>query len=299
MKKKAFALLCAIFILALFPAASYADVGPKPSVVVDFKGLEGERYYATLLSSDPSTGPFSAIEGDAQTQGNYHKGDTDYEVFLKFAQYEGAPGFYFLQNFADCSQTHRFSWTYFPPQEFKILLYFPQADRFVISGEAYRRYAFDSYFTADASGLNLAGSIGEAGGLRVRESYHYGWEALSLAVRIALTIAVELAVALLFGLREKRQLRFIMLVNIITQVALNVLLNMIHYHMGMLAFALSYILLEFVVFLAEGILYAVNLKKRGEKEVPGWKPWVYAFAANTASFILGAVLATLSFTLFF
>lgn len=30
---------------------------------------------------------------------------------------------------------------------FKILLYFPDVDRFAVSSEIYERYAFDSYFT--------------------------------------------------------------------------------------------------------------------------------------------------------
>ncbi len=42
------------------PAA--ADMGPKPSVEVVFQGLEGQRFYATLLGNVTQYGPWSADE---------------------------------------------------------------------------------------------------------------------------------------------------------------------------------------------------------------------------------------------
>ncbi|MEL7602133.1 MAG: hypothetical protein AAGU77_03165 [Bacillota bacterium] len=98
-------------------------------------------------------------------------------------------------------------------------------------------------------------------------------------------------IALLFRFREKKVFRFIAAVNVITQGALNAALFAIDYHMGALAFLFGYILLEIIVFVAEGILYAVFLKKRSEKKVPGWKAWVYALTANAASFVLGVALS--------
>lgn len=284
MKKAVAILLCALTALALFPVTVYADVGPKPSVIIDFKGLEQERYYATLLSSTNSTGPYSALDRDGAYT-HYQEGDEDYDIFLKFTQYKDADNFYFLQYFQDCSQTQQFSWTYYPPEEFKVLLYFPDSDSFVGSGH-FERYAFDSYFTADASA-----GIPDNADLSVIKSYNYSGEALSLIARILLTIALEAGIALLFGFREKRQFRFIILVNVITQLALNITLNLINYYMGLLGFLIFYILLEILVFLVEAIIYAACLNKRSQKKVPAWKPWVYALAANTTSFVLGLCLA--------
>lgn len=48
---------------------------------------------------------------------------------------------------------------------------------------------------------------------------------MSLAIRIVITILIELAVALLFGFREKKQLQVLAVVNIVTQIVLNVLLK--------------------------------------------------------------------------
>ena len=264
----------------MFPLTASADTGPKPSVVIDFIGLEGKTYYATLLSSVKSTGPFSALN-DNKDYAHYKKGDEDYEIFLKFAGYQDNEGFYFLQFFKDCTQTHQLSWTYYPPQEFKILLYFPETDSFIVSVTSYERYAFDSYFTAKVSGASLSAET----------SYNYSVETLSLIVSIVLTIITELGIALLFGFRERKQIYFITLVNVITQIALNFALNVINYQSEEMAFIIFYFVLEIAVFITEANLYNWYLKKNSLKEISDWKPCGYALTANTASFALGIVLA--------
>lgn len=67
------------------------SIGPKPSVVIDFKGLENEKYYVTLLSEVSSTGPHSAIDEHRNNQ-RYHKGDEGYKIWEKFASYKDKDG---------------------------------------------------------------------------------------------------------------------------------------------------------------------------------------------------------------
>ncbi|SHN00490.1 hypothetical protein SAMN02746066_04332 [Anaerosporobacter mobilis DSM 15930] len=281
MKKIAIILFCALIMAIMFPNTAKADIGPKPSVVIDFNGLDEKTYYATLLSSEKSTGPFSALNDSNHTYAHYQEDDEDYEIFLKFAEYHDVDGYYFLQFFKNCTGSNRFSWTYYPPQDFKILLYFPETDSFIISENHYERYAFDSYFTAEVSNTDIS----------AKKSYEYTNETLSLIVRILLTIIAELGIALVFGFGERKQFRFIIFVNVITQIALNIALNIINYHSGELAFIVFYILLEVAVFIMEAVLYTWYLKKNSQKEIPGWKPGIYALTANAVSFTLGFGLA--------
>ena len=274
-------ILCAAAAAVTFLPDAKADIGPKPSVVVDFTGFEGKTYYVTLLSSTESTGPFSAPDISSLEDLRYEENDDEFDIFIKFAEYKDPDGFYFLQPFSDCTQTHSFRWSYYPPQEFKVLVYFPDTDSFAVSS-SYERYAFDSYFTAgpdESSGINIT--------LSVVKSYNYSNELLSLAVRIILTIAAETAVALLFRLKDKKTLRFIAVVNIITQTALNASLNIINFRMGVMAFVMYYIILEPIVFAAETLLYLFRLKDKASKT----KLVFYAFSANAASFIIGILLA--------
>lgn len=282
MKKTAFILLCLLIMATIFPLVASADIGPKPSIVVDFDGLDGKTYYVTLLSSVKSTGPHSTLDGN-ESYPRYGEGDDNYEVFLKFVEYQDADGYYFLQFFQDCTETHQFSWTYYPPREFKLLLYFPETDHFIVSDDIYERYAFDSYFIAAVSDAAIS---------TVEKSYDYTSEMLSLIARIVLTIVAELAIALLFGFRERKLFRFITGVNVVTQIVLNVALNIINYRSGALAFLIFHFLLEVAVFAVEAILYTRYLRRLSPKEIPGWKPGLYALVANAASFALGLGLAS-------
>lgn len=277
MKKTLLAFLACLFAAVfVLPLTVSADMGPKPSVTVTVEGADGRDFYGTLLSERPSTGPQSAYDpADADTY-HYYDGYGDEEVFRQFIEYEDPDGYYFLQICWPCEGTDTFAWTYYPPQRFKILLYFPDTGEFVSSGVC-ERYAFDSYFTASLTGEGLA----------VRTSYDYRWELISLVARILLTIAAELLVALLFRFRGKRTYRTLIWVNVVTQVLLNVGLNLINYYGGQLAFTVFYVLLELAVFVAEGILFTLLLRK-GQKVR---KLWLYAFIANACSFALGLALA--------
>ena len=282
MKHKVFSfIMCLMLVMAMTIPAS-ADIGPKPSVQIEFTGMEGQTYYGTLLSMYESTGPASVWDGNPE-HADYQPGEEGYDIWLKFLEYQDADGYYFLQWWWDCSETNQLNWTYYPPTPFKILLYFPETDTFYVS-PVYERYAFDSYFTVDMSDLDADPMVAD-------KSYDNTWEIISLAVRIILTIALELAIALLFGYREKKVLGFLAIVNAVTQVGLNVALNIINYNSGSMIFTFNYVLLEILVFAIEAIAYAVLLKKFSGKEQKPVKAVGYALVANAASFGFGLWLA--------
>lgn len=287
---RALLILCMLAVAIVIPTTAHADIGPKPSVIINFEGLQGQNYYATLLSNVPSTGPHWALEGNDR-KARYEQGDQDYDIYLKLLEYKDADGFYFLQFFQDCSETQRFSWTYFPPEKFKILLYFPTSNNFIAGDEVLERYAFDSYYTATVSNLSADSlRLGEAG-ITAHKSYNARNEIVSLIIRILLTIAIELGIAVIFGFRERKQFCFIAYVNVATQVALNIALNITNYASGAMAFVILYFLLEIAVFIVEGILYSWYLKGHGDASMPSWKPWTYSLVSNTVSFALGLGLA--------
>ena len=282
MKRKVFVFLMCLVLLMAMPITASADMGPKPSVRIEFTGIEGETYYGTLLSLRDSTGPACAWNGNPD-YANYHPGEDGYDIWLKFVEYQDTDGYFFLQWFWDCSENNQLNWTYYPPTSFKILLYFPETDTFYVS-PVYERYAFDSYFTVDLSDYDTDPIL-------AHQSYDYTWEIISLVARIVLTIALELGIALLFGYREKKVLGFLAVVNIITQVILNVALNIVNYRSGSMSFTFSYVLYELLVFAIEAVAYSVLLKKFSSKELKKGRAVGYAFVANAASFAFGLWLA--------
>ena len=283
MLRKVFSLLICMILIISLPVTAKADIGPKPSVRITFTGIEGESYYGTLLSERRSTGPATAWDGYEEYRD--WKPESEKSIWEKFIAYEDTDGYYFLQEWWDCSETNQLNWTYYPPTPFKILLYFPETDSFYVS-DIYERYAFDSYFSVDLSEYSTSP-------ITARQSYDYTWEVISLVARIVLTIALELAIALLFGYREKKALGFLAIVNVITQVVLNVALNIINYRSGSMGFTFAFICMEILVFSIEAITYKAVLHRYSEKEKVNRRGVTYALVANTASFAIGLWLAHL------
>lgn len=275
------ALLLCLTAAILFSTPVYADIGPKPSVKITFTGAWEEPYYATLLSMQSRTGPHHAWqEGDEVSVPDDEKGK---EIWQHFAEYEDPDGFYFLQQFWECSETDSMQWGYFPPKTFKILVYFPQRDVFLIS-PIYTQYAFDSYFTVDLSAA-------VQGRITAHKSYDYTWEIISLLCRIVLTVLLEIGTAYLFGYRRKAQLLLIFSINAATQIALNLALNGINFKNGPWAFTFWFILLELVVFTVEAVVYASVLVTPENQSSGRKRAVLYAFAANVISCAAGFILA--------
>ncbi len=278
-------ILAFVVLFSLTTVSVSADIGPKASVTVTVNGVEeGVSYYATLLSESSTTGPAASYDGNYS---RYEKDDEHYDIWKKFVEYQDNDGYYFLQEFWECSGTDEFRWGYFPPSQFKILLYFPEYDTFAVSG-IYERYAFDTYYTVDLTGFDVrVNNITEGGQiLSAEKSYDYTMELVSLVARIVITILLELAIALLFGLRQKKQLAFLAVCNVITQVVLNVCLNIVNYNKGQWAFTFYYVLWEILVFAIEAVAYSVVLSRGGKS-----KAVAYAFVANAVSFAVGLLLA--------
>ena len=296
MKKFMTLLLCSIVLLVSFPMTAKADFGPKPSVQIDFEGLGDELCYGTLLSDRKSTGPSTAWDGtESEARHNenehYSYATLDYETWKKFVDYKDSDGFYFLQESWRCNETKELNWTYYPPSKFKILLYFPENDTFFVSG-IYERYAFDSHFTVDMNDLDVAEVTSEPV-LVAKESYNYLEEILSFVARVIATILIEIAIAYAFLYYRKKQIRFIIVVNVLTQILLNVALSIIDYRSGFLAFTFAYVGLELIVFAVEAVLYKMFLPRWNEKQRAAWLPIAYALVANAVSFLVGLQVAKL------
>lgn len=304
-------LLCAVSFLLIFPLTASADTGPKPSVKVTFNWLGDELCYATLLSKTDSTGPASVWDGTEENarhneNESYSYAELDYKTWKAFVDYKDADGFYFLQTGWKINETKSLDWAYYPPEIFKILLYFPESNTFAVS-KIYERYAFDSYFTVDMSGSVIAAvdrpeyseaeSYNEIS-ITAERDYNTKREILSFALRIALTVVIETAVAFLFGYIAKKQLLLIVGVNAVTQLILNIMLNTVCLNSGYSEYIVTYILLELAVFVTEAVIYSVFLNKLSDKPKKRGIAVIYALAANACSFAAGLALSKIIPTVF-
>ena len=323
-----FVLLAPAFLRTETMKAS-ADTGPKPSVRVTFENMGDELCYGTLLSKTPSTGPARAWDGTEDGKPIFNNGANE-TVWRAFTEFKDEDGFYFLQWFWRADENKALNWTYYPPQTFKILLYYP--DRATKSGAAdnsaggatrdsettaasgafcvsdvLERYAFHSYYFVDMRNVQSE-TIGTIAKISATQGYDYSAEILGFFVRFIITLGVETLLALAFGLRTKRAFLTVLAANGATQVALNILLNaQLHFNNVYGVFPL-YFFAELFVFVAEAALYCFILGKRknggvsGSADENGGKAAIvyskkrlilYAFTANLISFCIGLPLAIL------
>ena len=272
MRKNLMRAVCLFLLLSFFTLPAFADMGPKPSVVVDFTGIpEGTAYYVTLLAQETESGPWSA--GDDLWM------EENPAVWKRFVTYRDVDGFHFLGDFGECTETNQFIWGYYPPEVFKILIYFPETDTFAVTDEIFEQYAFDSCFEAEYH---------RDGTLTAKRSLETEWQIVAFLVRLVLTVAVELLIALPLWFRG-RQLLLILGVNVLTQLVLNLTL-MRGFEPSFFWYVTLYGVLEFLVALLEGTVYLIFLPRLGEVREKGL-PMFYALVANLASFLLGYVLS--------
>ena len=322
-----FVLLAPAFLRTETMKAS-ADTGPKPSVRVTFENRGDELCYGTLLSKTPSTGPARAWDGTED--GKYIYEGADEAVWRAFTEFKDEDGFYFLQWFWRADENKALNWTYYPPQTFKILLYYP--DRATKSGAAdnsaggttrdsettaasgafcvsdvLKRYAFHSYYFVDMRNVQSE-TIGTIAKISVTQGYDYSAESLGFFVRFIITLGVETLLALAFGLRTKRAFLTVLAANGVTQIALNLLLNVRLHFNNLYGVIPLYFFAELFIFAAEAALYCFILGKRknggenGSADENGGKAAIvyskkrlilYAFTANLVSFCIGLPLAIL------
>lgn len=285
----------------MFTPVVRADTGPKPSVRITFENLGDDLCYGTLLADDESTGPSSAWDGSDEDarhnenpNGYYSYQPFGYDVWKAFVDYAEKDDYFFLQEAWRIDESKELAWTYYPPDTFKILLYFPETGEYAISG-VYERYAFDSYYTVNMNGVVLSVDYNEElssnDRINAYRSYNYRVELMSLAARIVITILLELLIALLFGYRGRKQLLLLAVVNVVTQVLLNLLLNVANYRSGQLAALLLYVLFEIVVVVIESVVFCYLLDKTTVHKKSKRRIELYALTANTVSFGTGLLLA--------
>lgn len=292
MKKRWRSILTALLLLLPLTAMPVsADVGPKPSVVVALEGLEGRTCWGTLLSQQEGTGPYGRFYEEEAAEDPEE--DRALRALLPLERMD-SEGFHLLNFVKDCSDGE-FSWTYYPPHTYKIALWFPEEDALAVSG-VYHRYAFDSYYRLDLSGVELMpGVIVELEAARLQRDYPYGASLLALAGRVALTLGAELLLALAFGLRTRQALKWVAVVNLATQLGLNLALELFTYCNGALEGMMAILALP-VYLAAEAVVTLVELriyrrKLLGERGASGRRITAYTWTANLCSLLAGVLLS--------
>lgn len=274
-----------LILMAALGIYAFADFGPKPSVVVEFENAGDQEYYVTLVAKEDKLGsPYSRVTAEDQPETD------DIAIWNRLVAYEDPDGMVFAGNVQKLTGDGAYVWGYYPPSEFRVLIYFPDTDSFVESSEILEQYAFDSYYQMDFN--DLPENWNEAvAAIPVTRKYNLLWQITAFLLRLAVTVAVECLLAVLFGFKGKRQMLLVLAVNCATQLAMNLLI--LDESVGLFVFyVLQYALIEVGVILAEGLVYCLALPKLATPEQNrNIHPIAFAFFGNVASFSLGFLLS--------
>ena len=261
-----------------------ADSGPKPFLEITFVNMPYEEYSVALLAKEKSTGPYHRVDKDDSEFNEYYNGLNNIEK--KFYDYEDVDGYMYIGGYKTLKDGNNvYRWNYYPPHDFKILVYIEETDTLIISNEAYSRYAFSSYFTASYAD----GTIHS-----VQPSYNYTKEILNLISRVLITIIVEVGLAFLFKYHRKSIL-IIIGTNVATQILLNVLINLDVYKYGWISAIGLLMLVELIIVIIEILIYVFVLpifeREQGVDDygLKG-KGIIYGFVANLASLFIGFLI---------
>lgn len=274
-----------LILMAALGIYAFADFGPKPSVVVEFENAGDQEYYVTLVAKEDKLGsPYSRVTAEDQPETD------DIAIWNRLVAYEDPDGMVFAGNVQKLTGDGAYVWGYYPPSEFRVLIYFPDTDSFVESSEILEQYAFDSYYQMDFNDLPENWNDAVAA-IPVTRKYNLLWQITAFLLRLAVTVAVECLLAVLFGFKGKRQMLLVLAVNCATQLAMNLLI--LDESVGLFVFyVLQYALIEVGVILAEGLVYCLALPKLATPEQNrNIHPIAFAFFGNVASFSLGFLLS--------
>lgn len=281
MKKRMIsALLLVLLLLPVLAVTASADSGPKPSTIITVRGT-GELVVLTLLSDREQYGPYVMVQPGEHPSGRVAENEDMTEAWYAFRDYRDPDGFLFQGELWE----GQVRWTYWPPETFKIAVYYPERDLLWVSEDCYERYAFRSNYTLVLPAPG-EGAVSGPVDMVLRTDTSVIGEICGLLLRCVITISTEAALAGVFGFRLREQRKLIFKTNLATQVGLNAALWGCNFFSGALSAMMLLFVLELVVLIAESIVYVRRLRV-GEGV---FRTLIYTLCANLASAGLGFLL---------
>ena len=290
--KKIILILFELLIMLLIIHIIQADFGPKRSTEVFITGIDEPYEFDILMHVDY---PVEVIDESSLEDRLYEyyrpnyvipslNGYQDSEGFVSYTLYNSAPSTIIDHGTTD--GTRHFTLGYFsPPRTFKIAVYTESG--ILIISEQVTTLTFYSRVTYDLTGVSL--TTHQTGVGVIDRGNVTGYLIADFAIRLVLTLLIELGVFALFGYRQKKSYIKVGLVNGITQITLTLFVVLSYYFWGA-SFGAILILFfgEAIVFLIEGITYPLILKEKSRKSAI-----FYALTANSLSFIIMLLSITL------
>ena len=276
-------LLAIVFAVPSKPVTANADTGPKPSTQITIKNLEKSDYIIAYGMNTEFYGPHRAFTPDE---------DREYinkEELTQVYNVVNLPEGWYLCDFS-CSYTDVTEIVvnsgYMWPDDFILIILNKLNNDYYLSEET-KTYAFHSYFECDMANYQN-GSIELSRAIVLEAKYQYGKEIGEFFLRLAVTLGIELLLALAFKFTKKSYI-IIAITNAATQVGLNVALNLTAHFNGKNPWLVFfYVIAEVAIVVVESIVLT-KFCERKDGRSKGLIP-LYVILANILSFGIGMLL---------
>jgi len=264
----------------IFSVTAHADMFAKPEARIEVVGIDQTFYFEILIFKN---GPVSAVDIDSGRDwlSEYYQDDFPLDVlngyqdddgFVSRTLYSNKPANLFYED--DVFLVGYFS----APKKFKIAIIFE--DGTMITSKVIDRKMFYSKMTYDLTGVNF--NLTQTGVGTIKEHVPIGSMSWKFAVRVIITISVELLILWFFKYRLRRSFALVGAINFFTQSLLTMFMILGFYFWGD-SFGLVFVVLlgEILVLLTEVLAYHFFLSEQTPR-----KARQYALVANLATFIL-------------
>ena len=238
--------------------------GCYQTTTIEFEGIQG-TCYGTLLSKTSEIGSWSyekVIDLDAPDN-----------VLQFFRDYKDHDHYFYLNYIEDVSGGLLY-WPYYPPEEFKVLLYFPDTDTYLTTDTSIARYALTSKFKA----------VFEDGTIRLTRNYDYPKLFTNALIRFISGVLAAMLICMMMGKPLKKEMKYYLFPNMIFHLLLNIFISIFSYYNGftLVEYFMFLWLPYLLVFGLQGYLYS-------KKTIAG-SPWFCAFFSNLAAYGVGMLM---------
>ncbi len=279
-------LLAIVLAVPSKPSTVNADTGPKPDMQIRITNLEKSDYIVAMAINNDRY--FNYQFYDPNLSDDYYRSSNPQDLRLIYNTVTFPEGWHLCDiavSFNDTSEIllkSGYRW----PDDFVLTILNRANNKYYLTEET-KTYAFHSYFKFDMKNYT-EGSIPLANPIKLEAKYEYGKEIGEFFLRLAITLGIELLLALAFKFTKKSFI-IIAITNAVTQVGLNVALNLTAFFNGKNPWlVIFYIFAEFGIVLVESIVFMKTCKRKdSDSKLP---ILLYTVAANVLSFGLGMTL---------
>lgn len=300
--KKLISKVMITFILVMLLLFSFpfvkANSGPPANIEISIINFDMDFSFDFLIHRDnPLTEAEISAAKTLINEQEYYAFDNTYFT-EDYAEYQDSEGYVSGLLYGDYN--HFFLNKYNPekyyvrawmdlPREFKILLY--TAEGKIITSELITMSQFDFRLTYDLTSVDMSSHQTNAGTISgfIGNPWKNTTTWVNFLLRLSLTLFIEIVILALFQFKKKWTFYKIILLNIVTQVVLNIVLISVFYlsYDNSYSYVFTFIVGEIMVFLVEGIFTVLFIKEKRT-----WIKMMYSFVANATSLIVGLLVAS-------